>query len=258
MEKVRYEEMLPYEIVPRRRRFPAAFVPLGVLEWHSEHLAVGNDALKVQKLCELAAGASGGFAMPTLWYGEPRTHRLMEANHDPDGAIAERMDLPKGNFSARHFGIPAARQVAFYQQVVFHALVQMNTLGFRAVCLVAGHYPLARPAEKACRRFRRIKRFRQTQVHSGIEIDYALPADRARVGGDHAGTWETSMLWYLRPDCVDLSVYRGRDDEQLVGIMGTDPRSTASIAAGRQACEAIVRGLVAKAGELLGKRPRRR
>ena len=26
MEKVRYEEMLPHEIVARRRRFPAAFV----------------------------------------------------------------------------------------------------------------------------------------------------------------------------------------------------------------------------------------
>lgn len=72
MEKVRYEEMLPHEIVARRAKFPAAFIGLGGLEWHSEHLAVGNDALKAEKLCELAARRSGGFAFPTLWYGEPR------------------------------------------------------------------------------------------------------------------------------------------------------------------------------------------
>ncbi|MHC4592561.1 MAG: hypothetical protein ACYS8L_07705 [Planctomycetota bacterium] len=38
MEKVRYEEMLPHEIVARRRKFPAAFIGLGGLEWHGEHL----------------------------------------------------------------------------------------------------------------------------------------------------------------------------------------------------------------------------
>ena len=43
MEKVRYEEMLPHEIVARRRRFPVAFIGLGGLEWHGEHMAVGND-----------------------------------------------------------------------------------------------------------------------------------------------------------------------------------------------------------------------
>jgi creatinine amidohydrolase len=75
MDKVRYEEMLPHEIVARRARFPAAFIGLGGLEWHSEHLAVGNDALKAGKLCELAAARSGGFAFPTLWYGEPRVTR---------------------------------------------------------------------------------------------------------------------------------------------------------------------------------------
>ncbi len=50
MEKVRYEEMLPHEIVARRKKFPAAFMGLGGLEWHSEHLAVGNDASKAEAL----------------------------------------------------------------------------------------------------------------------------------------------------------------------------------------------------------------
>ncbi len=101
MEKIRYEEMLPHEIVRRRKKFPAAFIGLGTLEWHSEHLAVGNDALKSEKLCEMAALRSGGFAFPTLWYGEPRVTGLMEANYDPDGAIKAHMQFDAAKFRRR-------------------------------------------------------------------------------------------------------------------------------------------------------------
>ena len=71
------------------------------------------------------------------------------------------------------------------------------------------------------------------------------------VGGDHAAKWETSYLWYLRPDCVDMSIYLGRDDEALVGIMGDDPRHTATVEIGRKACDLIVEGMVRKAEELI-------
>jgi len=79
--RVRYHELLPREILARRAAFPAAFLPIGTLEWHAEHAAVGLDGLKAEQLCELAAAASGGFAFPTLWYGEPRSVRHMEADH---------------------------------------------------------------------------------------------------------------------------------------------------------------------------------
>ena len=251
MEKVRYAEMLPHEIVKRRSRFPAAFIGLGGLEWHSEHLAVGNDALKAERLCELAAQASGGFAMPTLWYGEPRTVGLMEANHNQDGAITERMRLPKEKFTTKHFGRSPARQIAAYQNLIHHVLVQMNTLGMKAVCLVSGHYPLKRWADPALARFHRAGRFRGTRAYCGIEFQYLLPHNQTQAGGDHAGHWETSYLWYLRPDCVDMSVYQGRPEAPLIGVMGQDPRRLASVELGRRACIAIVRGMVAKATELI-------
>jgi creatinine amidohydrolase/Fe(II)-dependent formamide hydrolase-like protein len=71
------------------------------------------------------------------------------------------------------------------------------------------------------------------------------------VGGDHAAKWETSYLWYLRPDCVDTSVYLGREDEPLVGVVGSDPRREASVEIGRKGCDLIVEGMVRKAQELL-------
>ena len=252
MEKIRYEEMLPHEIVSRRKKVPAAFIGLGGLEWHGEHLGVGNDALKAEKLCEMAAAACGGFAMPTIWYGEPRTVALMEANHNRGGQITDKMALPKGNFTRRHFGISDKDQIDFYQRLIYHVLAQMNTLGMRAVCLLSGHYPLKAWADKAIVRFHRVGRFAGTRAYCGIEFDYVPPERRKLAGGDHAARWETSYLWYLRPDCVDMSMYLGRQDEPLVGVGGQDPRRNATVELGRRGCRLIVRGMAAKARELLG------
>jgi len=249
MEKVRYEEMLPHEIVARRKKCPAAFIGLGGLEWHSKHMAVGNDALKAEKLCELAAARSGGFAFPTLWYGEPRVAHLMEVNHDEDGQIRKNMKFKKKKFSETYFGQTPEQQIELYQQLLYHTLVQMNTLEMKAVCLLCGHYPLHGWATVAVREFN--KNFKDTQAFAGIEFHY--PPKSQHVGGDHAGKWETSYLWYLRPDCVDMSVYLGLEEEPLVGVMGIDPRKEASIEVGRKACDLIVDGMVRKAKSLITK-----
>jgi len=249
MEKVRYEEMLPHEIVARRKEFPAAFIGLGGLEWHGEHLAVGNDALKAEKLCELAAAHSGGFAFPTLWYGEPRTTALMEVNHDEDGQIKSHMKFKKRKFSATYFSKTPEQQVEFYQQLLYHTLVQMNTLEMKAVCLLCGHYPLHGWAAATVKKFN--KDFKDTQAFAGIEFHY--PAKSKHVGGDHAAKWETSYLWYLRPDCVDMSVFLGRNTEPLIGVGGIDPRQEASVEVGRKACDLIVKGMVRKAKDLMAR-----
>jgi creatinine amidohydrolase len=249
MEKVRYEEMLPHEIVARRKRFPAAFIGLGGLEWHGEHLAVGNDALKAEKLCELAAARSGGFAFPTLWYGEPRIINLMEVNHDPQHRIKSKMRFKTRKFAPTYFGKNAPQQIEFYQELLYHVLVQMNTLEMRAVCFLCGHYPIHGWATPVVDRFN--CDCKDTRAFAGIEFHY--PPKSPHVGGDHAAKWESSYLWYLRPDCVDMSVFLGREAEELVGVVGSDPRKEASVEIGRKACDLIVNGMVRKAKELIAK-----
>ena len=72
MEKVRYEEMLPHEIVERRRKFPAAFIGLGCLEWHGSHMPFGTDYLTVTYIAEEAAKRFGGVVFPPVYYGDVR------------------------------------------------------------------------------------------------------------------------------------------------------------------------------------------
>ncbi len=210
-------------------------------------MAVGNDALKAEKLCELAAARSGGFALPTLWYGEPRVSRLMETSHDADGRIKALMKFKKKKFSETYFGKTAEEQVQFYQDLLYHVLVQMNTLEMKAVCLLCGHYPLHSWASCAVDKFN--KEFRDTRAFAGIEFHYSPKSKH--VGGDHAAKWETSYLWYLRSDCVDTGIYLGREDDSLVGVGGKDPRKEASVEVGRKGCDLIVRGMVRKARALI-------
>lgn len=249
MDKVRYHEMLPHEIVARRKQCPVAFVGVGTLEWHGEHQAVGLDALKAEKLCEMAAAASGGFAMPTLWYGEPRTYKLMDANEDIGGKLMRRfMKFKKGKFVEKFFKKEADQQVGFFQELIYHLLLEMSQLEMKAVCLYCGHYPLVDFAQKPVEAFNAAQK--DTKAFAGMEVDYC-PGDK-RVGGDHAAKWETSYLAALRPDCVDLTRWRGHESEECpLGVCGIDPRKEASAAMGREACRLIVEGMVRKAAGLL-------
>ena len=254
MGEYRYHEMLPHEIVARRRGFPAAFVASGCLEWHGEHLAVGNDALKAERLCELAAERSGGFAFPTLWYGDSRGHSLAENHFDDAPAILEKMGFRAEKFTSGHFGKTREQEIEFYRRLVYHLLVQMNQLEMRAVCLVTGHAPLHYWAQEPVSRFN--QRFRDTQAFAAMETLYCDDSEGVRV--DHAAKWETSFLLHLRPDCVDLGVYAGRRKEPLVGVKSMDihgpvedPRLSASEEIGKRASELMVEGMIRKARELL-------
>lgn len=247
--------MLPHEILERRRKFPVAFVASGGLEWHGEHLAVGNDALKAEKLCELAAERSGGFAFPTLWYGDSRGHSLAENHFDDAPLIRKKMGYKDKKFVSEYFGKTHDDEIEFYRALVYHLLIQMNQLEMRAVCMVTGHAPLHYWAQQPVEEFN--NNFHDTRAFAAMECLYREKREDLNV--DHAGKWETSFLWYLRPDCVDLSVYHGRDPaEPLLGVKGMnpeggveDPRSDATIEIGRKASNLMVDGIISKARELL-------
>jgi creatinine amidohydrolase len=255
MEKVRYEEMLPHEVVARREACPVAYLPLGGLEWHGEHLALGNDALKAHALCILAAERGGGMAFPPLWYGEPRDHTIMESDYDPGAKIKRKMRLSAANFKEGNLGNTFQEQVETYTKLVEYVFHQLRTLGFKAVCVLTGHYPLCAWARVAARRFNR--KYADAKVYVGIEFHYVARSKLKLAGGDHAAKWETSYLMALRPDCVDMSVFLGRQEETLIGVGGKDPRITASKEVGRQGVELIVEGMNRKARRLLAKTARK-
>jgi creatinine amidohydrolase len=189
----------------------------------------------------------GGLAMPPLFFGEPRQTRLMEANHDPDGSIAEKMGLPRENFAPGYMKTSDVDEDERYVRLLVHVLFQMQSLGFRAIILMAGHYPLLHHARAAVEMYS-LQGSSRAWACSG----YELVRDEIPEAGDHAGAWETSLMMALRPDLVEIDrLAKGGGREALIGVMGRDPREHASTEFGQRGVDAIVRRVREKVGELL-------
>ena len=248
MEKVKYEEMLPHEIVKAREKYPVAYLPIGVLEWHGEHLAVGNDTLKVHALAVKCAESIGGLVFPPLYYGESRESHLMDVNHDPDGKIASKMGLPRSNFAPGYMKKSVYEQEKFYIDLLVHIMRQIKSLGFKVIVILAGHYPLFNHAEAAARLYS----LDYGSVKVLTVIGYELVRDVIPDAGDHAGKWETSLLMVLRPDCVDMKKLPKDRKKKLTGVSAdnNDPRN-ASFEYGKKGIETVIDRIRTKIKELL-------
>jgi hypothetical protein len=73
--KVRYEELVPYEWAAIMPETPIVYWPLGLIEWHGEHLALGNDAVKAEALCVRIAERFGGIVYPPSYCRTSATSR---------------------------------------------------------------------------------------------------------------------------------------------------------------------------------------
>jgi creatinine amidohydrolase len=246
-DKVRYEEMLPHEIAAARTACAAAYVPLGGVEWHGEHNCVGLDTVKIHALAIRCAEAHGGLVMPPLFFGEPRESHLMEANSGHAALIAEKMALRPENFAPGYMHTSRLEEHERYVRLLVHVLFQMQSLGFRAIVLMAGHYPLLRHARAAVEIYS-LEGTSRAWACSG----YELVRDEIPEAGDHAAAWETSLMLVLRPDLVDLSrLPTSGGPETLIGVHGRDPRQFASEEYGRRGVEAIMRRVGEKVKDLL-------
>jgi creatinine amidohydrolase len=242
--------MLPREIRGARERTPVAYLPMGILEWHGEFLPVGNDALKAHALCCRMAEEIGGLVMPAFYWADHR------------GAIAEVVFKPEffGHLDEDHtvgmmeiYGLnnESFQQEAersereggwrLFNEVLGRSLHQVEALGFKAIVVVAGHYPLIGPAKEVAESY-------EGSAKILPMIGYDIVQDLG-YRGDHAARWETSLLMALRPELVDSQ--RLAAATKLIGVMGEDPKG-ASAEYGEEGIDAIIREVKKRINSLLG------
>jgi len=207
-KKVRYEELLPHEMEEIIKDKPIAYLPFGTLEWHGLHLALGNDAVKAYELCLRVAEKAGGVIVPATYWAiggmpHPWTTRL-------DAQLIERL---------------------FY--AIFE---QMAHVGFKVVVAMTGHYGIEQ--------FYTLKKAACEFMHRSNLVVAPMPeyevAFEKGYRGDHAAKWETSILWALRPELVDVSRLSKNLDEPLEGVGGEDPRVYASKELGEEVISHMV------------------
>lgn len=248
LPEVRYERMRPRQIIAARKACPIAYLPIGTIEWHGFHNPVGLDTLKAHALAVRCAQAGGGLVFPPLYYGESREEALMEANSTDREKIVAAMELPPESFAPGYMRFSPSEQVENYQRLLLHCLYEMQSLGFKVLVLVAGHYPLIDHARAACSLFHQA-RFgnRRATAIAWVATGYELVQDVLPGVGDHAGHWETSLILALDPTMTDLGELPSDPSAKLVGVASPRPVREANAEYGEKAVRLIVDRVVAQA-----------
>ncbi len=251
--EVRYQMLRPAQIVARRTACPTAYIPLGTLEWHGVHNCVGTDTLQAEGMAIACAQAGGGLAFPSLWYGENRSERLMDATSRDREQIAAGMGLPADNFRPERMPFAATEQAIHYHKLLLHILAEVESLGFEVGVLVAGHYPLIDHAWAAVLQFNQREYAKTGGMLAWAFVDYLLVRDQFAEAGDHAGGWETSHMMHLHPETVDLSLLPPKG-QPIVGAGGKMAPQDATAEFGKKTVEATVSIAVAEVKHRLGNR----
>jgi len=266
VRKVQFEEMFPWEFAQAIAEAPIGYLPLGVLEWHGEHNAVGLDALKAHAVCVEAARKSGGIVVPPLYW-----------------AADSREDLPNGEYitggveKGERYHVPGS--MYWVRPETYHGLLldiyeAMRRRGFRVIVVVAGHW--SGPTVAVIRQTGEEYLARNPTMRWMVAIDHQF-AGNLPYPHEHAAGGETSLLMAIRPDLVDLSktletggalreCYAGQSAHlqrrrvtanKYIGVLvaaengANDPETTASAERGRMLLDAISDNLTARARELL-------
>jgi creatinine amidohydrolase len=235
MREVRWERMFPDELEAALAACPVVYFPYGLCEPHGPQNTLGLDALKAHALCCRAAGAHGGIvAPPDYWH----IHEV--------GLYASWAERWAGE--ARPW-LTAVPPWIHFKNVCYH-LRAADALGFHAAILVTGHYG---PNWEDLKTLLAI-----LQPHFAMRL-YGLPDFEANQpgfdndgdsGGDHAGKVETSLLWALEPDCVDISRLPAADQPGPHFAMGPDAYESNRLVGERMVADEVG-WLGAKAAQLL-------
>jgi len=116
-----YIELTPSQFRARLAAAPIAYLPLGTLEWHSEHLPLGTDGIISGGFFDALASRVGGIVLPMLFLGPDRVRE--DGRNPPDIAELQRryevsvfptvvIAAPDGRLIAKHEGFRSPQALA--------------------------------------------------------------------------------------------------------------------------------------------------
>ncbi len=206
-----------FELMEER---PLAWLPVGILERHGEHLPWGLDGDKAHLVCVRLADKLGGVVLPTSHLAG------IHGDRSPQRSVEDFRESHKrvGDFIFTE---------DYLRTFLYQSFDGLANLGFRVIVAYSGHYP------KIQTRVLRETAEAYTAASGGQTVVIPFWEVLACGEGDHAGKWESSIWAALVPggtrldSIVDYSTGRGN------WYRGKEIRSEISEEFGEQALKTI-------------------
>lgn len=186
----------PDEIRAELARTPAAYLPLGLLEWHGPHLPYGVDALNAEAVALAAAEIAGGLVLPPVYFGTERERdpqTLDNLGFDREAYVVG-MDFPANSLPSMY----AAEEL--FALVVREHVRLAARMGFKVVMAISGH-----GATNQIATLRRLAAEFNAAGQLRMLVDIPFTVSRAGiVEVGHASRIETAIMLHLAPESVRL------------------------------------------------------
>lgn len=228
----RYERLRPAELRALVDEAPVAWVPIGTLEFHVEHLPFGVDGFEAHGLLRRAAAHAGGVVLPATYIASGCLDMPHTLTFDP----------------------------ALVHATTSATLDQLAAAGLDTVVVLTGHGPLdlIHLLKRACAEATARNPGLTAYGLCWLELNAArltAPETGEPSAVDHAARVETSWMLALEPDLVALDRLSEDPDAAHPGVYGRNPRFTADAPWGAAQIDAAAALLADRVGALRARPP---
>ncbi len=217
-EKVLYAELIPQEFRERLAAAPIAYLPLGTIEWHGEHLPLGTDGFQPLHLFQKLAEKVGGIVLPMLFVGPDRM--VEEEGRELYGMDAGQLRPPGIQYPNQQLAGSAYRVSDDLFGQLFRAILkQIARAGFK-ILVAHGHGPSGRYFSSKFDEWKRD--FGLDCFHCWEWTEEGDTLLSFQTG--HAGVNETSTMMAAYPHLVQMNRLSAEPNEFPLGTSPDDAR----------------------------------
>ncbi len=200
-----------------------AYIPVGTIEWHGNHLPIETDFLVAKKICEIVAKNNSGYILPPIYMGSDRKEKI-------GGKQLVGMDRYVGK---KLQGSVYYLEPNFFSELIINLSNNLISQGFEKIILVTGHAGTGqiKALEMAKKKIKNLSVCNpyETLEKNGIHVE-------------HADENETSLFWACYPEEeIKIRKIKLKRDDDYVKFLGYNPISKASLALGKRMLNEIIK-----------------
>jgi len=199
-----------------------AYVPIGTLEWHGNHLPIETDYLVAVKICEILAKKDKGYVLPPIYLGTDQERKVNNKKYiGMDGKLGKEL---RGS-------LYYVKPQLLYS--ILKSLVEnLSRQGFKKIYIVTGH--------AGSKQIETLKKLEKDLK----ELTFLNPFENLNYHVGHADEHELSLFWACYPEEIEKSKkIKIPSSDDYINYKGYDPREKASLKLGKKLLDEIIKNL---------------